>query len=87
MYKRQQLNHPAGLTFIDFDHDGDVDLFVTGSDRETESSSTPNVLWRNNGNQTFTEWTTPTALGGKGQTTSAILSDLNNCLLYTSRCV
>ena len=73
-----QLNHPAGLTFIDFDHDGDVDLFVTGSDRETESSSTPNVLWRNNGNQTFTEWTTPTALGGKGQTTSAILSDLNN---------
>ena len=29
-----QLNNPAGLTFIDFDHDGDVDLFITGSPRE-----------------------------------------------------
>ena len=27
----KQINHPAGLTFIDFDHDGDVDLLVTGS--------------------------------------------------------
>jgi Tfp pilus assembly protein PilF len=71
----KQINHPAGVTFIDFDHDGDVDLLVTGS---SGSSATANVLWRNNGNQTFTEWTTPTALGGKGHTTSAMLSDLNN---------
>ena len=71
----KQINHPAGLTFIDFDHDGDVDLLVTGS---AGSNATANVLWRNNGNQTFTEWTTPTALGGKGHTTSAMLSDLNN---------
>ncbi len=69
------INHPAGLTFLDFDHDGDVDLLVTGS---AGSNATANVLWRNNGNQTFTEWTTQTALGGKGHTTSAILSDLNN---------
>jgi Tfp pilus assembly protein PilF len=75
-----QRNNPAGLTFIDFDHDGDVDLFVTGSPREGSPASppTPNVLWRNNGNQTFTEWTAPTALGGSGHTTSAVLSDLNN---------
>ncbi len=73
-----QLNKPSGLTFIDFDHDGDVDLFVTGSAREGNPAGTPNVLWRNNGNQTFTEWTTPTALGGSGHTTSAVLSDLNN---------
>jgi Tfp pilus assembly protein PilF len=72
-----QLNTPAGLTFIDFDHDGDVDLFVTGSPREG-GTATSNMLWRNNGNQTFTEWTGPTALGGSGHTTSAILSDLNN---------
>ncbi len=69
------INNPAGLTFLDFDHDGDVDLLVTGS---AGSSATANVLWRNNGNQTFTEWTTQTALGGKGHTTSAMLSDLNN---------
>jgi Tfp pilus assembly protein PilF len=70
-----QLNNPAGLTFVDFDHDGDVDLLITGA---PGSGSGSNVLWRNNGNQTFTEWTTATALGGKGHTTSAILSDLNN---------
>jgi Tfp pilus assembly protein PilF len=73
-----QLNNPAGLTFIDFDHDGDVDLFVTGSPRPGSATSTSNVLWRNNGNQTFTEWTGATALGGSGHTVSAILSDLNN---------
>jgi hypothetical protein len=36
------------------------------------------VLWRNNGNSTFTEWTHPTALGGNEETTSATLSDINN---------
>ncbi len=38
----------------------------------------PNVLWRNNGNKTFTEWTAETGLGGTGKTASAILTDFNN---------
>ncbi len=70
-----QLNHPAGLTFIDFDHDGDLDLFVTGT---ALNSSGPNILWRNNGNSTFTQWTGPTGLEGQGSTTGATLSDINN---------
>ena len=74
----RQLNKPAGVTFIDFDHDGDLDLFVTGSRREGVPGENANVLWRNNGNQTFTEWTEPTGLGGSGSTVNAILSDLNN---------
>ena len=68
------LNHPHGLTFVDFDHDGDLDLFVTGA----ASEQSPNVLWRNNGNSTFTLWTKPTGLGGTGETTGATLSDINN---------
>ena len=71
-----QLNRPNGLTFVDFDHDGDLDLFVTGS--AVPGKGGPNVMWRNNGNSTFTEWTAQTGLAGQGSTTQAILSDINN---------
>ncbi len=67
-------NHPSSLTFVDFDHDGDLDLFITGS----PTDSSPNLLWRNNGNRTFTDWTRESGLGGSTPTTSTILSDLNN---------
>jgi len=65
-----------GLTFIDYDHDGDLDLYVTRFNdfplaNPAEAFSFPmdaapagNVLWRNNGNGTFTDWTSETALGG-----------------------
>jgi Tfp pilus assembly protein PilF len=69
-------NRPSGLTFIDYDHDGDLDLFVTGSPLKPGDESS--VLWRNNGNKTFTEVTEPTGLGGSGRTASAILTDFNN---------
>jgi len=72
----EQLNHPADLTFVDFDHDGDVDLFVTGA--AAEGKPGPNVMWRNNGNSTFTDWTEPTGLAGQGSTVQAMLSDINN---------
>jgi len=69
-------NHPTGITFVDFDHDGDLDLLLTGA--QLASGGTPNILWRNNGNKTFTEWTEPTGLGGAGKTAAAILTDFNN---------
>jgi Flp pilus assembly protein TadD len=69
-------NHPEGITFVDYDHDGDLDLFVTGG--ALQAGSPPNVLWRNNGNGTFTEWTDQTGLGGAGHTKAVLLSDVNN---------
>ena len=72
----QPANQPAGITFVDFDHDGDVDLLITG--QASAPASKPNVLWRNNGNGTFTNWTEEAGLGGEGATTTALLSDLNN---------
>lgn len=69
-------NHPSGITFIDYDHDGDLDLFLTGA--PLDAGGEANVLWRNNGDGTFTEQTDETGLGGTGPTSAAILTDYNN---------
>jgi tetratricopeptide (TPR) repeat protein len=69
-------NRPTGITFVDYDHDGDLDLLLTGAPLKPGDAA--NVLWRNNGNGTFTEQTEPTGLGGSGNTAAAILTDFNN---------
>jgi len=69
-------NRPSGITFVDYDHDGDLDLLLTGAPSHAGGPS--NVLWRNNGDGTFTEQTQPTGLGGSRKTASAILIDFNN---------
>ena len=69
-------NRPTGITFIDYDHDGDLDLLITGS--PLKPGDPANILWRNNGNKTFSEWTEPTGLGGSGMSNAAILTDFNN---------
>jgi tetratricopeptide (TPR) repeat protein len=77
-----------GLTFIDFDHDGDVDLYAarfpnlavedTNLEFPDDLSAPGNLLWRNNGDGTFTDWTRETALGGDTAGVGAVGSDLNN---------
>jgi hypothetical protein len=52
-----------------------LDLFVTG---DGNTGAKPNVLWRNNGDKTFTDWTQQAGLGGDGRTTASVLTDLNN---------
>ena len=70
----------SALTFIDYDHDGDLDLFTTCSPALCQSVGTANGnMWRNNGNGTFTNVTRETGLsdgviGGYG----AVGTDYNN---------
>jgi len=58
----------TGLTFIDYDHDGDLDLFVTQTGGRSNQLAKPSKdqvvvavvqdrshMWRNNGNGTFTD--------------------------------
>jgi Tfp pilus assembly protein PilF len=69
-------NRPTGISFVDYDHDGDLDLFLTGS--ALVPGGAANVLWRNNGDGTFTNQTKETALGGGRSTNALILTDFNN---------
>jgi tetratricopeptide (TPR) repeat protein len=82
-----QLN----VTFIDYDHDGDLDLYVA------QTANTPGpvsiggsqalpfsphqfscVMWRNNGDSTFTDVTDSVGLGGEGPSFAAVGTDYNN---------
>ena len=66
------------VTFIDYDHDGDLDIYVTrkvhGGKAESHGSyttmtpfdsSSASVMWRNNGNGAFTDVTESTGLAGE----------------------
>jgi tetratricopeptide (TPR) repeat protein len=81
----------VGLTFVDYDHDGDIDLYVSrySADAlfdprkstlhaETTKVAGANIMFRNNGNGTFTEVTGDLALQGSGPSFAAVGSDSNN---------
>jgi hypothetical protein len=79
-----------GVTFVDYDQDGDLDIYLTRfTDFAVESTAQPftfpegapapgNVLWRNNGDGTFVDKTNDLALAGAGPSIGAIGSDLGN---------
>jgi Tfp pilus assembly protein PilF len=69
----------AGLTFADYDHDGDLDLYITmAPDAAAQSAPPHNILWRNNGNSTFTDVSAETALGFAATGAGVVTTDFNN---------
>ena len=69
----------VGLTFVDYDHDGDLDLYITMSpDDSSSGAKSHNVLWRNNGNRTFTDISAETALGIDATGAGLVTTDFNN---------
>jgi tetratricopeptide (TPR) repeat protein len=77
---------PIGVTFVDYDHDGDIDLYVTEvatlvMDEPRKRTGPPmsaNRMFRNNGNGTFTEVTEDLGLNSEADSLSAIGTDYNN---------
>ena len=71
----------SGAGFADIDNDGDIDLYVVNlpgpfkQDRNPVKSGTANVLYRNNGNGTFTDITKTAGVGHRGYGMGCVFAD------------
>ena len=68
----------VSATFVDYDHDGDLDLYLTFAGHGADGKAAHNVLWRNNGNSTFTDVSKETGLGAEATGGGAVSTDFNN---------
>ena len=81
---------PVGVLFIDYDHDGDLDLYVTSTLKDAPAPASGrdialpsgllfpgNVMWRNNGNGTFTQVTQDLGMS-LDPSIAAVGTDYNN---------
>ena len=69
----------TGLTFLDYDHDGDLDLYGSSGMATSEglAARDTSIMWRNNGNRTFTDVTAGIDVSDR-LSANAIATDYNN---------
>ena len=71
----------SGGGFFDYDGDGDLDIYLVNGALQTENghNHTPhNVLYRNNGDNTFTDVTDKAGVGSRAYGTGAAVGDYDN---------
>jgi len=80
-----KINVAGTVNFVDYDHDGDLDLYVVNAEEQCSfgppeqcDGKGHNSLFRNNGDGTFTEVTESVALAGLSQSRSSVATDFNN---------
>ncbi|MCY7376402.1 MAG: FG-GAP-like repeat-containing protein [Pyrinomonadaceae bacterium] len=64
--------------FVDADHDGDLDIFLGGSQNGLNIPSAPNRLWRNNGDGTFTDISAAAKINLASRAVAVVPTDYDN---------
>ena len=68
----------VGAAWADADHDGDLDIYVANFSSLSENGA-PNVLWRNNGNGSFSEIAVSAGIdGGSASSVSVVFVDIDD---------
>ncbi len=72
----------SGAGFVDYDNDGDLDLYVVNNPGPLEVEISPkspgNILYRNNGDGTFTDVTEKAGVGDQGHGMGCVFGDYDN---------
>ncbi|HID95926.1 MAG TPA: tetratricopeptide repeat protein [Candidatus Latescibacteria bacterium] len=66
----------SGALFFDYDNDGDLDLYLVRSSESEDESA--NILYRNEGNGTFTDVTSIAGVGDRGMGIGCVAGDYDN---------
>jgi tetratricopeptide (TPR) repeat protein len=74
----QSLKGSIAGAFVDADHDGDLDVFLGGYDTELNARPTPNRLWRNNGDGTFTDVSEAAKINAANYAVAVVPTDFDN---------